>query len=193
MENNPIFVKYYTPKILLGRDVVLDILNEIVSKNKKILVFGLGYDSKIWYHANEKKNIWFVESNESYIKLNDFIDPTYIIRYKYENITLKKSFSLSTVDIEKYKLPENILQNAPYDLILVDGPTGFNDNTPGRLLPIYWSSKYLSKENTIIYVDDAERNLEKYCINKFLNGTQFNKLFFTTTCKRHCSTIKLSK
>lgn len=193
MENIPAFANYYTPKILLGKDIILDILSEFVGKNKKILVFGLGYDSKIWYYANEMKNVWFVESDESYIKLNDYIDPKYIIKYKYDNITVKKSFSLSIDDIDKYKLPDGILQNAPYDLIIVDGPTGFNDDVPGRLLPIYWSSKYLSKAGTIIYVDDVERDLERYCVSKFLYGTHLNKLFMTTTYNRHCLTIKVSK
>lgn len=193
MDKHPAFVNYYTPKILLEKSIILDILNEFVDKNKKILVFGLGHDSKIWYYANEMKDVWFVESDESYIKLNDFIDPKHIIRYKYDNITVKKSFSMSTEDIEKYGLPEGILQNAPYDLILIDGPAGYDNDVPGRLLPIYWSSKYLSKEDTIIYVDDAERDLEKYSISKFLNGTRFNRLFSTITRNRHYVTIKLSK
>lgn len=34
-----------------------------------MLVFGLGYDSKMWYEGTNK-NTYFVENNEKYIELN---------------------------------------------------------------------------------------------------------------------------
>ena len=36
-----------------------------------MLVFGLGYDSKMWYNGN--KNTYFIESNDEYISLNIII------------------------------------------------------------------------------------------------------------------------
>lgn len=193
MEHHTIFVNNYNPKILLGKDIILDILEELIGKNKKVLVFGLGMDSKMWYLANEKKNIWFIEHDDNYIKLNSDIDSSCIIKYDYANINVKKSFSLSNDDIENYPIPDIISQNAPYDLIIVDAPTGFNDETYGRLLPIYWTAKYFSKHGTIIYVDDVERSLENYCVNKFLSKNILIKQFITTTFNRHCMTSKLVK
>ena len=66
-----------------------------------------------------------------------------------------------------FTIPQKLLELAPFDIILVDGPSGYDDKCPGRLLPIHWSKKHLSKEGTIIYVDDATRFLEKKCINKY--------------------------
>lgn len=177
MANNYEYMKFYTPKILLGADVILDVVNEFVGKNMKVLVFGLGHDSKLWYHANDRKNIWFVESNDDYIKLCDYMEPQYVIKYNYSGLTVKNSFTMTQQEIDKYQIPEEILKNAPYDLIIVDGPAGFNDVVPGRLLPIYWSSKYLSKKGTFIYVDDSERKLENFCIKKFLVNAKHIKTF----------------
>lgn len=61
MDKNPIFLQYYNPQILLEKEVILDVLTELIGKNLKVLVFGLGRDSNLWYNSNGKKNIWFVE------------------------------------------------------------------------------------------------------------------------------------
>jgi hypothetical protein len=131
-----------------------------------MLVFGLVYDSELWYNATNK-NTFFIENNQKYIDLNKNIDSNNIVYHKYDGINVKNSFNLTDNQINSYKIPQQILKNAPYDIILIDGPNGFDDNCPGRLLPIFWSKKYFSKSSTIIYVDDASRTLEKKCINKY--------------------------
>ena len=61
------------------------------------------------------------------------------------------------------------MELSPFDIILIDGPEGWNYNTPGRLIPCFWST-LLSKPSTVIYVDDSSRPLENYCINKYFNN-----------------------
>ena len=85
-----------------------------------------------------------------------------------------------------FKIPQKLLELAPFDIILVDGPSGNNNKCPGTLLPIYWSKKYLSKEGTIIYVDDSTRGLEKKCINKYFADNK--KIYF----KYKLGTIKIN-
>lgn len=193
MVSNPLFAKYYDSRMLLDKRIAVDIFQELYGKNKKVLVFGLGYDSKLWYNANGCKDIWFIESEDSYINESDDIDPKYIIKYKYDNINVKMSFDLSIDEIKKRGVPQVAWENTPYDLIIVDGPTGFDDTKPGRLLPIYWSYKYFSRTGTIIYVDDVERELENYSINKFFSGFIFSNLFITKTRGRHTLTGKFIK
>jgi len=158
------YTEFINKNIQLATDVIIDILTNC--KNKKMLVFGLGYDSELWYNATNK-NTFFIENNQKYIDLNKNIDSNNIVYHKYDGITVKNSFNLTDTQINSYKIPQQILKNAPYDIILIDGPNGFDDNCPGRLLPIFWSKKYFSKSSTIIYVDDASRTLEKKCINKY--------------------------
>ena len=167
------YKSYINSNIQLAKSVISDILSNC--ENKKMLVFGLGYDSDLWYNATNK-NTYFIENNKKYIELNKNIDSNNIIYHQYNNISVKSCLSLTNEQLNNFKIPEKILRFAPFDIILIDGPNGFDDNCPGRLLPIFWSKNYLSKIGTIIYVDDAIRNLEKKCINKYFIGN--SKTYF---------------
>jgi hypothetical protein len=169
------YSNYINKNIQLARPVMGDIIMNC--EGKKMLVFGLGYDSELWYNVTNK-NTFFIEDNKTYISLNQNINSNNIIYHEYKNITVKKSFYLNDNKIENYTIPEQLLKHAPFDIILIDGPNGSNDDAPGRLLPIFWSKRYLSKEGTIVYIDDSSRNLEKKCINKYLMNnpkTYFNE------------------
>jgi hypothetical protein len=168
-------MEYYNSNIQIDKDVISDIFKEI-KPDTKMLVFGLGYDSKMWYEGNNK-NTFFVENNDKYIDLNiKFIPPNNIIKYNYKT-TCSSSINLNDNQIENFIIPERIINEAPFDIIIIDGPEGFSAEKPGRLIPCYWSTK-LSKSETVIYIDDANRPLEKYCIQKYFKDykkTEFNK------------------
>lgn len=160
-------MEYYNSNIQLDKDVIVDIFSNF-NENTKMLVFGLGYDSKMWFNGN--KNTYFIENKDEYIKLNvNDIPANNIIKYDYKNINVKNSFNLDDKEIYTYKIPNELLKLAPFDIILIDGPEGWNYNTPGRLIPCFWST-LLSKPSTVIYVDDSSRPLENYCINKYFNN-----------------------
>jgi hypothetical protein len=157
-------MEFYNKNIQISKNVIADVFTNFTS-DTKMLVFGLGYDSKMWYNGN--KNTYFIESNDYYINLNiNDIPKCNIIKYEYENINVKNSFKMSDNEINKYIIPEKIKNLGPFDIIIIDGPEGYADNKPGRLIPYYWASQ-LSKKDTIIYCDDCSRKLESYCINKF--------------------------
>lgn len=160
-------IPFYSEKIQISKEVIYDVIKNNRT-NDNVLVFGLGYDSKMWYHQNN--NTYFIENNEEYINLNkDIIPQENIIQYDYKNLTVKNSFNMNFNDMNIYKIPTKILQLAPFKIILIDGPAGYNDEQPGRLIPMFWT-RYLSDENTLIYVDDSSRKLETYAINKFFNN-----------------------
>ena len=171
-------IPFYSNKIQLAKEVIYDIKNNNTT-NDNVLIFGLGYDSKMWFHQNNKT--YFIENNDEYIKLNkDVIPEENIIKYDYKNLTVKNSYNMNLDDMNLYKIPTKILQLAPFKIILIDGPPGYNNEQPGRLIPIYWA-RYLSNENTIIYVDDSSRKLETYAINKFFNNNP--KIIFNSRLK----------
>lgn len=162
-------MEYYNKSIQISKHVIKDVFSNFTS-NTKLLVFGLGYDSKMWYNGN--KNTYFIESNNKYINLNkNDIPESNIFKYDYKNINVKESFKMSIDDIKKYVIPEKIKNLAPFDIIIIDGPEGYQADSPGRLIPYYWST-ILSKKGTIIYGDDSLRKLENYCINKFLKDKE---------------------
>ena len=170
------YKKYYNSKIQLHPNVIDDIcVDSHSSENKKTLVWGLGYDTPLWWNISGQ-NAYFVESEDKYIDLNRDIPDSHIIKYTYPDINVKQSL----LHPDKYtsrKVPENILKLGSFDIIIIDGPYGNSLKGPGRLLPIYWSLNYLSKQNTIIYIDDSNRELEAFCIKKYCNPDQIVKKY----------------
>lgn len=171
------YIEYYNDKIQIHKEVIEDVFSEI-KPTTKMLVFGLGYDSKMWYEGNNK-NTFFIEHNNAYINMNkNNISANNIIKYVYKT-TCSSSFFLTDNEIKEYAIPEKIMSEAPFDMIIIDGPEGFAEK-PGRLLPCYWSTK-LSKPGTVIYIDDANRKLENFCIEKFFKP--YEKKVFNTRDK----------
>jgi hypothetical protein len=165
--------EYYNNKIQIDKDVINDVFTEI-KPNTKMLVFGLGYDSKMWYEGNNK-NTFFIENQDAYIKMNTKdIPQENIIKYDYKT-TVSSSFQLTDNEIADFIIPEKIMNAAPFDIIIIDGPQGFTGKKPGRLIPLYWST-IISKPGTIIYIDDANRKLENFCIQKYFKNYQ-SKVF----------------
>ena len=166
-------MEYYNSKIQIHKNVIQDVFTHI-KPDTKMLVFGLGYDSKMWYNGN--KNTFFVENKDEYIKLNlNDIPSDNIIKYDYKTIC-SLSFNLSDEEIKNFTIPQKIINEGPYDIIIIDGPEGCHPSgTPGRLIPCYWST-ILSKKGTVIYIDDATRPLENFCIQKYFKNHQ-KKIF----------------
>ena len=168
--------KFYNRSIQIDKAVINDIIDTVLDAqrtgtNVKMLVFGLGYDSQLWYNLTQT-NTYFVENTQSYIDLNKDISSDHIIYYKYNGICVKDSMDMSDETVKSFTIPPELLHVAPFDVIIIDGPQGYQENHPGRLLPIYWSKRLLSKRGTFIYVDDSNRSLERHCINRFLSEHQ---------------------
>lgn len=171
-------MEHFNSNIQLSKDVIEDIFKEI-KPHTKMLVFGLGHDSKMWYEGNNK-NTFFVENNEQYIKLGmKDISCKNIVIYNYKT-TCRTSITLTDNEIKSFIIPKQLMDEAPFDIILIDGPEGHSMDTPGRVIPCYWTTM-LSKPGAIVYIDDANRNLEAFCIQKFFK--EFPKKVFNTRDK----------
>lgn len=140
----------------------------------------------MWF--NTCPNTYFVEHNDRYIKKSRaYIPDDHIIKCSYKNITLCKSKSLSDQQLVDYPMPERLLELTPFDMILIDGPTGYRFYLPDRLLPCYWAGKYLSRPGTLVYLDDTHRDLESYCVRRFLK----NQVVKTFPGREGCTKIIL--
>ena len=170
-----LLTQYGHPEIQLHTDVVHDILDSIEQDSStRMLVFGCGYDSLLWFHATRGKT-WFVEDNPEYIRLQENEIPSdHLCFYEYTGITVQNSLdyvqSSSTESFFPFsELPPQIKEHGPYDIILIDGPNGYDDSRPGRLLPIRWCvDNRIAKPGTLVYMDDSSRLLEKQCMEKYL-------------------------
>ena len=167
---NDVIKNHYNSNIQMSLIAINQIAPNCIGK--KMLVFGLGHDSNLWYNLTNC-NTFFVEDKKEYIDLNKKINDSKIVHYTYRDKTkVKNSFTISMEALKAFKVPDVLLKEAPFDVILIDGPEGWNDECPGRILPIFWSKTVLSKKGTIVYVDDCNRPLEKHCINQYFKENE---------------------
>lgn len=150
-------MEYYNKNIQTSKNVIERILPFL--KGKRMLVFGLGYDSELWFHATNG-NTFFIEDNETYVNLNPNIPNANIIFHKYTS-KVKEGIKLPI------HIPDYIKLLGKFDVIFIDGPAGYDKDKPGRVHPFYWSKNVLTQENSLIFVDDCKRKLENECVNYF--------------------------
>lgn len=175
--------------VQLAKPVIADIFNEATKIKKcKMLVFGLGRDSIMWHKLTDS---YFIENYQKWIDLNRDIPKDRIVKFTYPEVNVGnclQKFSAGELDFNQLQVPEEIKKQAPFDIILVDGPQGFNGKCAGRLYPIKWAVRELSKPDTLVYVDDSKRQLEKRSIERFVKSpTRVVKVF---TQRNNCTKIR---
>jgi hypothetical protein len=151
-------------KSLKGVQLTESALNIITEDilNKKALIYGVGNDSKYW---DRICNATFIEQDTIWAEKSG-VPSSKIILYQY-GTTVNGSFGLTMEQMTAFPKPTK----EKYDVIIIDAPTGYNDKCPGRLLPVFWAKSMLN-DGGIVYIDDCDRPLEKYAIEKFFKNNR---------------------
>jgi len=133
----------------------------------KFLVFGLGNDSVFWSLLNQGGETVFLEDNPVWFHKITKRTPE-ITAYLVVYDTLRKDWKrlLESPSLLEVSLPEAIKEQ-DWDIVLVDAPAGYDDNTPGRMKSIYTASK-LVKNAGDVFVHDCNREIEDIFCNNFL-------------------------
>jgi hypothetical protein len=158
-------------RVQLAHSVIHDIVNEIQRRqNSKVLVFGLGFDTPIWKEAARRSSssVIFVEENPKYIALN----PTTMMVYMSASAWGTSVDKGHLVDDSKLCEIPDCLASLKFDVILVDGPTGYSPKSPGRQGSIWWSSQ-LCAPGGVVYIDDAHRPIESKSIERYFEEPEF--------------------
>lgn len=157
----------YTPEIQLLREhigAVLDAVDEF--SEPRLLIWGVGFDSELWCNENERGTTVFIEDIPKWAKLARSKMDCRIVMVEYDTV-LKQAYGLADhPDRLTLELPDD-LENARFDVIVVDAPHGFAPNSPGRMKPIYMSS-VLSHEGSHVFVDDMGRAVERAYSERYL-------------------------
>jgi len=123
-----------------------------------LLVFGVGRDSSVWETLNRRGKTVFLEDVPEWVELSLAESPTrkaYLISY---------STRVGTSDYEtvsQIPLPDlpAAVAGALWDVVVVDGPQGFDDNAPGRASSIALAAT-LVRPGGLVLIDDFDRPLE---------------------------------
>lgn len=159
---------YYKPNTQISKHIIIDILTDIVKRYKqkgKVLIFGTGYDTDLWVNANKDGQTLFVEHDPVWFQKAAEMYPGKVVFHPFDNITVDSSMELTTADLKTFPIPAELLETK-WDIVIIDGPTGCNGDCPGRALPIYWTKEHFSHTNTIVYIDDCDRDVEKRFIDE---------------------------
>lgn len=131
------------------------------------LIFGMGNDSPFWFELNHGGRTVFVEDQEEWFGRIRAENPSleaYLVKY---GTRLTEAMHLIDCPARlELDLPSEI-RKTEWDVVLIDGPAGYEDNTPGRMKSIYESSR-LIKQGGSIFVHDQEREVERAYGDRYL-------------------------
>jgi hypothetical protein len=147
---------------MLAPDEILLILSQW-QKRWNVLVFGLGKDSPLWAVKAwfSKGSVLFVEDNEMWIALMRRRYPALRIeKVQYQTVKSEWERYLSGArPIPTLRLPDDVTSTR-YDMVLVDGPLGYPDNSPGRAQSLRTAAE-LTTHLGVIIVDDYDRYVDR--------------------------------
>lgn len=128
------------------------------------LIFGCGMDSGLWRDINVGGRTIFLENNSGWLDktIDEYGIEGYSVKYSTMRVdwaNLLGSFALGEMPYS-LKLPE-LVDEIDWDIILVDGPMGHQDNVPGRMESIYAAFETSRRcAGGEIYIHDCHRPVE---------------------------------
>ncbi|GMI83253.1 glucuronoxylan methyltransferase 2 [Hibiscus trionum] len=144
------------------------------------LVFGLGHDSLMWAALNHGGRTVFLEEDKAWIEQMKQKSPgleSYHVEYstkvhrsdalletgmKEESCRVVSEPRFSKCELAHKGFPSEIY-DVEWDVIMVDAPTGFHDEAPGRMTAIYTAGlmgRNREGGETDVFVHDVNRGVE---------------------------------
>lgn len=135
----------------------------------RFLVFGVGNDSVFWQLLNRGGRTVFLEDDDEWLRRVGAELPG-IEAYGVEYVRQRRQWRelLDSPDRLRMDLPREIAADA-WDVILVDGPRGYEDAHPGRMQSIYAASLLVARSGRV-FVHDCDRPVESQYCDRYLKA-----------------------
>lgn len=135
-----------------------------------VLIFGAGHDTPYWSTLNAGGRTLVIEDDATWAKMvREKMKSGSILMHTYPT-TVEDTRKPDLKKLADFPEPAGI-GDTRWDIILIDGPAGYQPDKPGRSLPLYWAHKY-SDPWTHIFVDDYERPVEREYCDFFFGGAR---------------------
>jgi uncharacterized protein (TIGR01627 family) len=151
-------------QIQLGVEQIALISKTIKANSRcRLLIFGLGNDSLFWSSLNREGVTISLEDDPQWLeKITKSRSHLTAFRVTYGTRRTDWKWLLDSPSSLQMALPRDV-EKTKWDVILVDGPAGWGDDTPGRMKSIYAASR-LAAKSADIFAHDCEREVEDaYC------------------------------
>lgn len=133
---------------------------------KSFLVFGMGYDSRLWEQCC--RHVVLVEDDPVWLNAIKLTLPpsARILRTSYQ--TTVENWAAEIAQVPEFQ-DYDYLSTAygRFEAVLVDGPKGYKPEHPGRLQSISCGAMLCSKH---LFIHDIDRPLEQAALKRFCNG-----------------------
>jgi len=144
------------------------------------LSFSTGKDVPLWLKINNSGKNVFLEHDNYWVTKTKELCPSAIVHKVTYNTMIKNAVhyytdprSLTIVNLPGY------IRDTDWDIIFIDGPTGYNSECPGRFQSIWEASKFNAKH---VFIHDIDRTVEKTCANLFFSSyekrTQIDRMLY---------------
>ena len=176
MKNNDIHDLLLVNKEQMSYDEYDFICSQIAKKSPiNLLIFGLGKDSILWDTLNKNGLTLFIEDDVAWVdKIKKTVPNSIIETYEY----FTKNKYISTYfksDNPIYPFRMNLdprWYNTHWDMIILDGPTGWGDECPGRFQPM---ATVTMMDFDLLCIHDCERWIENL-YSRVCFGNQFKQI-----------------
>ncbi|CAN7134504.1 unnamed protein product [Brassica rapa subsp. narinosa] len=183
---------HYSTSVITPQQTLKEIVisSRVLEKKSpcNFLVFGLGHDSLMWSSLNYGGRTVFLEEDEAWIKQIKRRFPmleSYHVTYdskvnQADNlIEVGKGPECTAIGDPRYSMCQLALKGLPaeiyetsWDLIMVDAPTGYYDEAPGRMTAIYTAGMMARNRKRVgetdVFVHDVNREVEDKFSKAFL-------------------------
>jgi glucuronoxylan 4-O-methyltransferase len=159
------------------------------------LVFGLGHDSLMWNALNYGGRTIFLEEDEAWIQqirrrfpMLESYHVTYDSKVNQANQLMEvgRGPECTALGDPRYSMCQLALKGLPgevyetqWDLIMVDAPTGYYEEAPGRMTAIYTAGMMARNRvdagETEVFVHDVNREVEDRFSRAFLCESYMRK------------------
>lgn len=183
---------HYTTSTITPQQTLkeISVSSKILEKKSpcNFLVFGLGHDSLMWNTLNYGGRTIFLEEDESWIEqikrrfpMLESYHVTYDSKVNQANDLMEvgQGPECTAIGDPRYSMCQLALKGLPnevyetnWDLIMVDAPTGYYEEAPGRMTAIYtvgmMARNKEAGEITDVFVHDVNREVEDKFSRAFL-------------------------
>ncbi|CAH9082224.1 unnamed protein product [Cuscuta europaea] len=184
-------IHYSTSSIIPQQTIrEISVTSKILDKKSpsNFLVFGLGHDSLMWHTLNYGGKTVFLEEDEDWIQqikrrfpmLESFhVSYDSKVNQASQLMEVGKGPECTSISDPRYSMCQLALKGLPsvvyevqWDLIMVDAPTGYHEEAPGRMAAIYTAGMMARNREdggeTEVFVHDVNRVVEDQFSKAFL-------------------------
>ncbi|KAA8545446.1 hypothetical protein F0562_020230 [Nyssa sinensis] len=182
---------HYTTSTITPQQTLkeISVTSKVLEKKSpcNFLVFGLGHDSLMWTTLNYGGRTVFLEEDEAWIEqirrqfpMLESYHVTYDSKVNQANDLMEvgKGPECTAIGDTRYSMCQLALKGLPsevyeikWDVIMVDAPTGYFDEAPGRMTAIYTAGMMARNREdgeTDVFVHDVNRMVEDKFSKAFL-------------------------